>query len=607
MLLLGSKDDTESNIKVVGRLRRPQIITTFGNGAIVDLPNYSVVMAAADYWKKQSPVLHEPNLERLLSVKEFRQPYIYESDDNIPTPDIPAFRFPFWHFCSECGRLMPFWGFGSHNDRKCLHCKRDIIPSRFVATCINGHLEDFPYNWWVHYEKGKECPGYGKSDNLKIEFLNNSGGLESIKITCSLCGASRTMEGSLGKDSLKGYSCKRKRLWIGNRKEHNDPHECKAKMWALQRGASNLYFSVTESALTIPPWSNKIHSAINEAFDRLSVFWASKPDENSKKVILSHEFHNLVSSGYTIEQIETEINRRFDYKSSDSFDRKDIYSEEYMALCGADQNEYQFKITHSTVPELLTSFFTDIVLVNRLREVLVLKGFRRISPDIPSSGNELFNGYNFDLEKDCISLFKDDQSWLPAIELLGEGIFINVNINLLEKWSIIYKSRFETLYRRLAGNNVVCENMSPEYILLHTLSHLLIRQLSLECGYSSASIKERIYCTFPDSIKMSGILLYTSSSDSDGSLGGLVRQGLPDAFEQTFMNMLNDAMWCSSDPVCIESDSQGYDSLNMAACHACALLPETCCEKRNSLLDRVALIGKLNERNLGFFRDIIYD
>lgn len=129
---------------------------------------------------------------------------------------------------------------------------------------------------------------------------------------------------------------------------------------------------------------------------------------------------------------------------------------------------------------------------------------------------------------------------------------------------------------RLEESNVECENFSPRYVLLHTLAHLLIRQLSVECGYSGASIKERIYSTYPDSDhKMAGILLYTSSSDSDGSLGGLVRNGLPDTFEMIFRNMLQEASWCSSDPICIESKAQGYDSLNYAACHACTLLPET--------------------------------
>lgn len=159
---------------------------------------------------------------------------------------------------------------------------------------------------------------------------------------------------------------------------------------------------------------------------------------------------------------------------------------------------------------------------------------------------------------------------------------------------------------RLEHSNVGCENFSARYVLLHTLSHLLIRQLSLECGYSGASIKERIYSTYPGSdVKMAGILLYTSSSDSDGSLGGLVRKGRPESFEVIFRNMLQEASWCSSDPICIESHAQGYDSLNYAACHACSLLPETSCEMRNCLLDRAAVVGTIKDRERGFFGPLL--
>ena len=162
------------------------------------------------------------------------------------------------------------------------------------------------------------------------------------------------------------------------------------------------------------------------------------------------------------------------------------------------------------------------------------------------------------------------------------------------------------MQERLRQSNIGCENFSARYVLLHTLSHLLIRQLSLECGYSGASIKERIYSTWPGSSEvMAGILLYTSSSDSDGSLGGLVRQGHPNEFEKIFRNMLQDAFWCSSDPICIQSKAQGYDSLNFAACHACTLLPETSCEMRNCLLDRASISGTLEDRDKGFFGQLL--
>ena len=100
---------------------------------------------------------------------------------------------------------------------------------------------------------------------------------------------------------------------------------------------------------------------------------------------------------------------------------------------------------------------------------------------------------------------------------------------------------------------------------------------------------------------MAGVLIYTSSSDSDGSLGGLVRQGEAELLGETICNMLQEASWCSSDPLCGDSMAQGYESLNYAACHACTLLPETSCESRNCLLDRVSVVGKYDNYNLGYF------
>ena len=157
------------------------------------------------------------------------------------------------------------------------------------------------------------------------------------------------------------------------------------------------------------------------------------------------------------------------------------------------------------------------------------------------------------------------------------------------------------------GNLDIGKGMfSPRYVLLHTLAHLLIRQLTVECGYQEAALKERIYSTYPGSSKdMAGILIYTSASDSDGSLGGLVRQGEPDLLENVMRDLLQEATWCSSDPLCIESKSQGFNSLNYAACHACTLLPETSCEARNCLLDRASVVGKPDDRSIGFFGDFI--
>jgi hypothetical protein len=136
------------------------------------------------------------------------------------------------------------------------------------------------------------------------------------------------------------------------------------------------------------------------------------------------------------------------------------------------------------------------------------------------------------------------------------------------------------------------ENYVPEYLLIHTFAHLIINQLSYECGYGSSSIRERIYCEKTgNKLGMNGVLIYTASGDSEGSLGGLVRQGKPGRLEDTIVHAIQNAEWCASDPICIQSLGQGPESCNLAACHNCALLPETCCENGNRLLDRGVIIG----------------
>ena len=606
-LHFGKKGEYDKK-KVVGQLRRTQLVTTFGSGAIVDMPDYSVVIAATNYWKDSSPVLHEPNLEKLLKVSHFKQPYVSKNTEDKASPDIPAFRFPIMHFCPDCGRLMPYWGFGDDTGKSCSQCKKNIVPSRFIAACINGHMEDFPYKWWVHDGVFSQCPAADKNDKLKITFSDETGGLESIVITCTACGKSRSMAGSLGKDALRGYRCHGKRPWIGMKPDHNDPVKCDASMRGLQRGASNVYFSQTASALTIPPWSSRLNQEIELYWDSLSSFLDANPTEDSLRAAVKLKFDDLLKLGtYSLDDIIREIRKRKSEEGdSEEYTKQDLYEDEYQVFCLGNYeqpDDYQFRTESVDVPEILSDYIDDVVMVKRLREVLALRGFRRISPEKPSADDDLFKGYHYD--EDCVPLSETPLNWYPGIELLGEGIFIRLNEEVLSDWEKKNIEYYEPMKSRLEASNVECENYSPRYVLLHTLSHLLIRQLSVECGYSGASIKERIYSTYPDSTHaMAGILLYTSSSDSDGSLGGLVRNALPEQFELVFRNILQEASWCSSDPICVESKAQGYDSLNYAACHACTLLPETSCEMRNCLLDRGAVVGSILDRKRGFFGDL---
>ena len=565
----------------VGRLRRAQLVTTFGPGALNDMPDCSIILAGIEYWSKKSPRLHERNLQRLLGVKYFCEPYVSESPENVIKPDVPAFRFPYHHFCPKCGRLKPFWQFDGERNHFCGegHAKSSIVPARFMVACVNGHLEDFPYNWWVHY--GGRCSG-GRED-LRVEFNDETGGLDHIIIKCASCGAKRSMAGCMSSDALKNYRCRGKRPWLGLKKA--DEERCEALMRTVQRGASNVYFSIGASALTIPPWSSKLHQAIAANYDHFEPILDRPP-----KLLQAIDVYldNLLEI-YSREEIMSEL-KNFN-ASAARYTRQDLLEDEYKVFCWGDYNkddDVQFKLARAAVPDFLNGFIDDVVLVKRLREVAALIGFRRLIPDAPDADDPRFHGYHID--GDCVPLSAEKTDWLPAIEMLGEGIFIRLNESRVLEWEEKNQARYSEMRRRLENGTLECENFSARYVLLHTLAHLLIRQISLTCGYASAALKERLYSTYPQSEKMSGVLIYTSSSDSDGSLGGLVQNGRTAMFGSLVRGMLSEASWCSSDPICIQSQAQGYNSLNYAACHACALLPETGCEMRNCLLDRRAVI-----------------
>ena len=416
----------------------------------------------------------------------------------------------------------------------------------------------------------------------------------------------------MSRGALAGYKCHGKRPWVGVKKEANDPIECEAPMQTLQRGASNVYFSMTQSVLTIPPWSKKLNQTILRNGQLIRNAFLNGMDETHKQAAIELLFAKEIQSGqYTTDQILREIYRTYPELTpegeipEESITRESLFEDEYKALCSEtdDDSSEIFNTEEAEIPDHFRKFISQVVLVKRLQEVMVLEGFRRITPNRPTDDDDpRVLGAN----NDFTPVSKDPLDWLPAVRLYGEGIFIRFDNEKLEAWEGKIGNRYDEMQERLGKDTIGNGKFSPRYVLLHTFSHLLIRQLTTKCGYSSSAIKERIYSTYPErSLHMEGILIYTSSSDSDGSLGGLVRQGETDELDDTILNLLQEATWCSSDPLCIESKQQGYKALNYAACHACTLLPETSCEARNCLLDRVAVVGKESDRSLGFFGGIL--
>jgi hypothetical protein len=269
----------------------------------------------------------------------------------------------------------------------------------------------------------------------------------------------------------------------------------------------------------------------------------------------------------------------------------------------------------------LSDYVSSVSLIDRLRETRVLYGFSRIDgapppppPDLEHQPNRYAPAMQMLRRKNIYHQYTKD--WLPGYQVFGEGIFIQFNKEKIDAWEQSLNEKlnagiakvFEDLpyyqyYRDNQDGRFQQFNLTPRYVLLHTISHLLINRLIFESGYSSSALKERIYVSTDSSNEMRGLLIYTASGDSEGSMGGLVRMGNPGTLERVFKQALKEAGWCSTDPVCGEGviQGQGPHNCNGAACHNCALLPETVCERFNAFLDRTLVVGTMEHPEIGFF------
>jgi hypothetical protein len=250
------------------------------------------------------------------------------------------------------------------------------------------------------------------------------------------------------------------------------------------------------------------------------------------------------------------------------------------------------------------SSFERVMLVHKLRETRVLGGFSRVFPPTAMS------------LQDKMRLLRrtiPDRVWLPAYIVYGEGLFFEFREELVRQWEqdAEVKTRVADLgenysqVQQARGGQL--EPITPRLLLVHTFSHLLINRLTFECGYSTAALRERLYVSDDERWPMAGVLIYTAAGDAEGTMGGLVRMGKAGYLEPMLRRALEEARWCSADPVCMEMGrhgGQGPDSCNLAACHSCTLVPETACERFNRLLDRACVIGDPENPKLGFFHNV---
>jgi hypothetical protein len=620
-----------SHLKV-GELRPSQILFSFGVGSIVDLPHLSVMVMGLDDWDVTRT--WEVEEERLLAavrqklgsqVRSLRLPPMPEGDapiaagvlDESQRIGVPVAPFPRWMRCGFCKKLAPLrsgllalkedpW----RVDRtRYVHqnCTRttppDVLPSRFLVTCENGHLDDFPWMRFVH--RGlTDCPG-----NLQLFEGGPSGEAQDLIVKCAHCSARpRSLAeafGDIDPDVLGPCRGRRPHL------RDYDEKPCAQPLRTILLGASNLWFPVTFSALSIPTGEGRLAQLV-------SGHWAMLGKATSPRELeFARDIGHLQELGdYDTQAIWVAVEaHRAALAARARESAVQLRSPEWEAFANPDpgRQSADFRLREVEPPARYREVLRRVVLVERLREVRALVGFTRVvSPGDLGEVADL-------LDVPLVPISRRAPEWVPASEVRGEGVFLEFREEALQAWLALEPAgNREEMLRvahrvwREAREQVPADSGFPgmRYVVLHSLAHALMRQLSVECGYALASIRERVYAreASAEGPAMAGILLYTAAPDSEGTLGGLVSLGEAVPLGRHLDQCLHMAQVCSSDPLCAEHDpSVGPATLHGAACHACLFVPETSCERANRYLDRAALVPIFGLERSGLFVDLLED
>ncbi|GGE57417.1 DUF1998 domain-containing protein [Actibacterium pelagium] len=609
-------------------LRRAQLVSPFGVGALCEIDGQSFFVKGTHRWPKGKN-LKEVKLQSLTGK--------LHGVSRLMRPEyaVSVTRFPRWHFCPGCRGMVQWTSQDDrHDDDKPLpvpRCKntscknRALVPMRFVAVCDNGHVDEIDWYYWAHRGAQQARTGSCSRAEAKLTFkvTGRSGGdFKSMHVACS-CGAKNSLEGISERPLLQG--CKGYQPGEGNSGctgEDGRP----SKMWMEPRGSSALHYPSVISALDIAQASMGSALATKLAHDTVFENWVNLATRQVKSGQLAIE---QLESFYkaNLQDIADEHDAELDdiwaiflervAPGDDDttasggliqeFDQRDVMADEFPVLGSMRgfQGANLTTVAHTPPSHFaLDSLLERVVQVERLREVRVFRGFQR--RDVGSE-NSLIPP----------DLGTGAADWLPAIEVSGEGIFLQFKNEAIASWlddngpsideftaSQLRAAEEADLPRRMGFN------ANPAFIMLHTFAHMLINQLSFDCGYSSTSLRERVYCG-PESNLYCGILIYTADSDSEGSMGGLVEMGGPERIAEVIYRSVAKSEWCSGDPVCRELESQGIGNMNRAACHACSLVAETSCTYSNILLNRVLVSGRGSKNGrgvaepFGFFHKVI--
>lgn len=637
-------------------VRRTQAIIPFGVGAMIDFPGpVSLIHCGLDSWPfdEGDPdhwefrIEDERRLAERLGVKYFVQPPDFRfartgEDANVANLNLklPFLRFPRWHVCPRCGimheaalhdRAAPQCQgpVGSGKDKGKPHGRRRTIQVRFIAACVNGHLHDFPWWEWVFQSADIERKG-----RLRM-ITTGSASLAGVRIVCekqtdditiiarrTLLKAFRSDPGK-EKSALSGIGvfCRGDNPALGIPSANYPSPGCGSPLYPLLRGGANVYFPHVVSSIYLPPIDNAASEDVLEILEnpRVWAFLSLVAKGNQDKKVDVNQAQLVIQQYYPEKKIEPvqlaeAANRKLGNETArvrvplSTDPAEQTFRRQEYELIRRDVQEGYPKTNllirsenMSGYDPIISDNFKRISLLHKLRETRAFVGFSRIFPE---------DGLDDQQRRKLISR-RTPLDWLPGVIVRGEGIFLELREEKVYQWlgekSIDLQRRIlpmkETLDQVREARRQSPRQISPRFVFLHTLAHLMINELIYECGYGSASLRERLYSANGEH-PMAGILIYTAAGDSEGSMGGLVRMGKPGRLESVIRRALENARWCSTDPICIESKAQGPDNCNLAACHSCALLPETSCEEMNRLLDRGLVVGTLSNPGLGFFSEV---
>lgn len=603
---------TQAKVPPDGTVRRSQTVTTFGPGATMDLVKQAVLVGGLDFWfwnrEAGVPVIQEPRLRDALArrFEDASRPLSVQAafleppagDDRSPSRGVgvQVLEFPTWFVCQNagCRALTGRSGLDLKDGRYRHQCTRaaatECVPVRFLGACKRGHIEEWPWASFVHTEDAK--PRCSSVDLVLDE--GPTGDFSQIFVRCKTCHRSAALSTAYGRK----LGCGGERPWLGSEGKET----CDEELRLLVRTASNSYFPQVVSALSVPDPGHEIDDKISAVWDFLEGVTPEDLQAIRRRprlaVLAEHSDAEILAGvarrtkGATREPLRTAEYRQF------SSQPKEVRGQ-------LPPEDEAFFAREAVADEPLPRGIAKLVLAQKLREVRAQIGFTRIEPVTPDLQGE----FDLGVESARLGLMTD---WLPATEVRGEGVLVQLDEALVRAW----EARAEVALRERAlraGYDAWRTTVSkaPEFpgtrfYLLHSLAHLLVSAISLECGYAASAIRERIYCASASSpVPMAGILLSTGSSGTDGTLGGLVEQGR--RVRHHLRRAYDLGVLCSNDPVCASHTPAGDHAerfLEGAACHGCLFIAECSCEWFNRYLDRALVVPTIGHSpKLAFFSE----